>query len=85
MDIKELFKKLTKQDKEEFERLIDEEIEQAHLKNIEDNSRANQETAERLRKARKLQIKKTNIRKQQIKESKISPARRMRLRKLGKI
>ena len=85
MDIKEIFKKLTKQDKEELYRLQLLEEEREALSEAERFSLESKNSAERMRLARRNQIKKTNVRRQQIKESKISPARRMRLRKLGKI
>ena len=85
MDIKEFWNKLTKQDREELQRLQLLEDEKEALSEAERFSLESKKSAERIRLARKNQIKKTNVRRQQIKESKISPARRMRLRKLGKL
>ena len=85
MDIKDFFKKLTKQDKEELQRLQLLEEEREALSEAERFSLESKNSAEKIRLARRNQIKKTNVRRHQIKESKISPARRMRLRKLGKI
>ena len=85
MDIKEFWNKLTKQDREELQRLQLLEDEKEALSEAERFSLESKKSAERIRIARKNQIKRTNIRRQQIKESKLSPARRMALRKLGKL
>ena len=85
MDIKEIFKKLTKQDKEELQRLQLLEEEKEALSEAERFSLESKNSAEKIRLARRNQIKRTNVRRQQIKESKISPARRMYLRNLGKL
>ena len=85
MDIKEIWNKLTSQDKEELQRLQLLEEEKEALSEAERFSLESKNSAEKIRLARRNQIKKTNVRRQQIKESKISPARRMYLRKLGKL
>ena len=85
MDIKEFWNKLTKQDREELQRLQLLEEEKEALSEAERFSLESKNSAEKIRLARRNQIKKTNVRRQQIKESKISPARRMALRKLGKL
>jgi hypothetical protein len=85
MDIKEIWNKLTSQDKEELQRLQLLEEEREALSEAERFSLESKNSAEKIRLARRNQIKRTNVRRQQIKESKISPARRMYLRNLGKL
>lgn len=85
MNIKELFKQFTKQDKEEIEKMLDAEIDKAHLEKEQTESEARKQSAENMRLARKKQHKAHNVRTSLRRHSKISPARQVRLRKLGKL
>ena len=85
MNIKELFKQFTKQDKEQIELLLDAEIDKAHLEKAQEDSKLREQSAEKMRLARKKQHKAQNVRNSLRRHSKISPARQVRLRKLGKL
>ena len=85
MNIKELFKEFTKQDKEEIEKLLDAEIDKAHQEKAKTESDAWDQSVEKIRLARKKQHKARNVRASMRRHSKISPARQVRLRKLGKL
>ena len=85
MNIKELFKQFTKQDKEAIEQLLDAEIDKAHQDKERIESEARKQSAENMRLARKKQHKAQNVRASLRRHSKISPARQVRLRKLGKL
>ena len=85
MNIKELFKQFTKQDKEAIEQLLDAEIDKAHQDKEQIESEARKQSAENMRLARKKQHKAQNVRASLRRLSKISPARQVRLRKLGKL
>lgn len=85
MNIKELFEQLTKKDKEQIEQLLDEEIDKAHKDKEQIKNEAWNESIEKMRLARKKQHKAQNVRASLKRQSKISPARQLRLRKLGKL
>ena len=85
MNIKELFEQLTKKDKEQIEQLLDEEIDKAHKDKEQIKNEAWKESIEKMRLARKKQHKAQNVRASLKRQSKISPARQLRLRKLGKL
>lgn len=85
MNIKELFEQLTKKDKEEIEQLLDEEIDKVHKDKRTEDSILRKQNAENMRIARKKQHKAQNVRASLRRQSKISPARQVRLRKLGKL
>ena len=85
MNIKELFKQFSKQDKEQIEQLLDEEIDKAHKDKEQIQNEAWNESIEKMRLARKKQHKAQNVRASLKRQSKISPARQLRLRKLGKL
>ena len=85
MNIKELFEQLTKKDKEQIEQMLDEEIDKAHKDKEQIKNEAWNESIEKMRLARKKQHKAQNIRASLKRQSKISPARQLRLRKLGKL
>lgn len=85
MNIKELFEQLTKKDKEQIEQMLDEEIDKAHKDKEQIKNEAWNESIEKMRLARKKQHKAQNVRASLKRQSKISPARQLRLRKLGKL
>jgi len=85
MNIKELFEQLTKKDKEQIEQMLDEEIDKAHKDKEQIKNEAWNESIEKMRRARKKQHKAQNVRASLKRQSKISPARQLRLRKLGKL